>query len=254
VNKGNSTITVVTDSNAIGQRACQLFLADAWHALTDRGKFFVAISGGRSPVSFFARLAADVQSRGLEWTAARLFWVDERCVPPDSPDSNYRLAQDSFIQKVGIPRSSVFRIHAEADDPDAEAQRYETVIRNAFDVHSHIVPPFDLMVMGMGADGHTASLFPGSDVIIEKDRLARAVRASGKRLARITLTPPVLAASRHIIVLVSGSDKAEVLANVLTLAPDPMRYPVQLLLERANPVTWLVDKAAALKLPPSICG
>ncbi len=242
----NPDIEILADSAAIGRRACELFVAEARRAMGERGRFFAAISGGRSPETFFDQLGRSAESLALNWSQVRLFWVDERCVGPDSRDSNYRLANDSFLKKVGVPGSCVFRIRGEEPDRQAEARRYEAVLREAFDAgKSGHIPQFDLMVMGMGADGHTASLFSGSDVMGEKVRLVRAVDASGRRLARITLTPPVLEAARRVVVLIAGEDKARTLRDVLTQPPEPLRYPVQLLCPMGQRVTWLLDRQAA---------
>ena len=239
-------IEVVADAQAIGQMACEYFIAEAKRAIAERGSFFVAVSGGKSPEAFFRQLGEDARSMSLEWSKVKLLWVDERCVEPDAPQSNYRLARESFIERVGIPANCVFRIHGEAADHEAEARRYEAVLKEAFGPgRGDAIPEFDLMTMGMGADGHTASLFPGSHVVNERMRLVRAVEASGSRLARITLTPPVISAARRVILLISGTDKAETLRQVLSTPVEPLRYPVQILRRMDERVTWLVDKQAA---------
>ncbi|HSV26611.1 MAG TPA: 6-phosphogluconolactonase, partial [Sedimentisphaerales bacterium] len=239
-------IEVVADAQAAGRRACGYFVTEAERAIAERGSFFAAVSGGKSPEAFFRQLGEDAHGMRLEWSKVRLFWVDERCVPPDSPQSNYRLACESFIERVGIPASCVFRIHGEAADHEAEARRYENVLKEVFGpARSGAIPAFDLMTMGMGADGHTASIFPYSNVINEEVRLVCAVEASGSRLARITLTPPVITAARRVIALISGANKAEMFKHVLDSHPEPLRYPVQILRAMGDRAIWLADRQAA---------
>ena len=242
----NVDIQIFTDALDLGRKAREIFVADARGAIVERGKFFVAISGGKSPETFFAELGQSFESLSLDWSRVRLFWVDERCVGPDSPDSNYRLARDLFLKKVGISDDCVFRMRVEETDGETEARRYESALGKAFGIDpTKKRPRFDLIFMGMGADGHTASLFPGSDVVNERQRLVRFVPQNRERLARITLTPPALLAARRLIVLVSGSDRAPMLRQVLTQEPDILRHPVQLVFTARERVAWLVDKDAA---------
>jgi 6-phosphogluconolactonase len=240
------SIEVLADAAQLGQRAREAFVTEARASIDERGIFFTAISGGKAPETFFAELGQSIESLSLDWSRIRLFWVDERCVPPDSQDSNYKLAADLFLTKVGISDACVFRMRGEEPDGEAEAKRYEAAIGEAFGVNlARKRPRFDLIFMGMGADGHTASIFPGSEIVNERQRLVRFVPASGERLARITLTPPVLLAARRVIVLVSGSDRASMLRQVLTRAIDPRTYPVQMLHAMRERVIWLVDRDAA---------
>jgi 6-phosphogluconolactonase len=239
-------IEILADAAALGRKARDIFVAEARGAIAERGRFFVAISGGKAPETFFAELGESIESLSLDWGKIRLFWVDERCVGPDSPDSNYRLAWDLFGRKVGIQADCVFRMHGEAADGEAEARRYEAALGGAFGIDPvKKRPRFDLIFMGMGADGHTASLFPGSDIVNERQRLVRFVPASEGRLARITLTPPALLAARRLVVFVSGNDRALSLHQVLTQQPDISRWPVQLLFAARERAQWLVDKDAA---------
>jgi 6-phosphogluconolactonase len=243
---GGVNVEVFADIAFLGRQAREIFVAGAREAIAERGKFFVAISGGKSPETFFAELGQSIESLSLDWSRIRLFWVDERCVGPDSPDSNYKLAWDLFGRKVGIPDDCVFRMRGEEPDGEAVAARYEAALGKAFSIDpAKKRPRFDLIFMGMGADGHTASLFPGSDIVNERQHLVRFVPQSGERLARITLTPPALLAARGLVVLVSGKDRAPVLREVLTQQPDTSRWPVQLLFAARERARWLVDKDAA---------
>jgi 6-phosphogluconolactonase len=251
----HTEVETFADALALGRKAREIFVTEAREAIAERGKFFVAISGGKSPETLFAELGESIDSLVLDWSKVRLFWVDERCVGPDSEDSNYRLARDLFVKKVGIPDGCVFRMRGEEPDGEAEARRYGSVIGEAFGIDpAKKRPRFDLIFMGMGADGHTASLFPGSDIVHERQRLARFVPACDQRLARITLTPPALLAARRVIVLVSGSDRAMVLRQVLTQQPDILRWPVQLLFAARERAKWLVDTDAAKLLGQEAVG
>jgi 6-phosphogluconolactonase len=248
----NAQIEVLPDAAALGRRACQIFFIRAGEAINERGLFRVAISGGRSPVTFFASLADDAQSRRVDWRKVQLFWVDERCVPPDSLESNYRLASEMFLRRISVPDESVFRIRGEMPDREAEARRYEAVIGRAFGLETAMKRPrFDLMVMGMGRDGHVASLFPGSAVLNERRYLVRHVETEGARVARITMTPPLILAARSLVMLVTGADKAAVLRDVLTQPLEPQRLPAQILCAARERTTWLVDGEAGRLLSTS---
>jgi len=243
-------INIASDQLAAGHRATELFVQAVRNAFKERGCCRFAVSGGKSPRTFFETLGCDSEAVSLDWKKIHLFWVDERCVGPESVESNYRLAKETFIRKVGIPAGNVHRIKGEDTDHDAESRRYETELRKVFGLtQSTDMPRFDLMVMGVGADGHTASLFQGSAVLDERNRLVRAVEAAGSRLARITITPPVILAAREIIVIVCGKDKAEVLSKILCRTADSVKYPASLLLQAGRRVKWLVDKEAASLLP-----
>jgi 6-phosphogluconolactonase len=245
----HTEVEIFADMPALGRKARELFVASAREAIADRGRFFVAVSGGKSPETFFAELGESIESLSLDWSRIRLFWVDERCVGPDSPESNYRLAWDLFGSKVGVPDDCVFRMRGEAPDGEAEAVRYEAALGKAFGIDpAKKRPRFDLIFAGMGPDGHTASLFPGSPIVNERQRLVRFVPASEGRLARLTLTPPALLAARSIVVLACGSERAEALNKVLTQAPDISRWPVQILFAARERARWLVDKDAAALL------
>jgi 6-phosphogluconolactonase len=171
--------------------------------------------------------------------------VDERYVPPDSPASNFKLAADTFLPKVPIPPENVHRIPTEDSDSKFAARRYENTIREVFALRRNQLPSFDLIVLGMGVEGHTGSLFPNSYAPLDKDSLACVVYLLDEKLNRITLTHPVLRAASRLAVLVSGQEKAAVLKEVLTSEPDEVRYPIHVLWPILDKVTWLVDSQAA---------
>lgn len=248
VAKYQPIVRVVADPDEVARVGLEVFVADAQKAIKDKGVFYVAISGGHSPQAFFELLGSDSRSMDLEWEKIHLFWVDERFVPPDSKWSNYKLAADTFLGKVNIPPENVHRIPTEQNDCMGAARNYEEVMREVFGLPRNQVPHFDLIVLGMGADGHTGSLFPGSYASLDTNDLACAVYVMDEKINRITVTHPVLRAAVHLVVLVTGQEKAKILKEVLTSEPDEVHYPIHVLWSILDRVTWLVDSSAAKML------
>jgi 6-phosphogluconolactonase len=238
-------VQIVSDAENLAQRAVELFIDDAQKAIKARGVFYVAISGGHTPIRFFELLSETPQTKALAWDKVHLFWVDERYVPPDSQWSNYKLAADTFLPRVPIPEENVHRIPTEYSDVKSAANRYEETIRTTFGLQENRIPEFDLILLGMGVEGHTGSLFPNSYASFDTEDLACVVYDLDKKLNRITLTHPVLCAASHLTVLVSGEEKANILKEVFTHEPDEVRYPIHTLWPILNKVTWLVDSQAA---------
>jgi 6-phosphogluconolactonase len=243
--KYRPNIEIVSDAKTLAGRSVELFVSDAHKAVNAKGLFCAAISGGHTPKLFFELLAERPAAITLPWDKIQLFWVDERCVPPDSQWSNYRLAAETFLSKVAIPEDNVHRIEADSVDFEAAARRYEQRIRSVFGLTENRTPEFDLIVLGMGSDGHTGSLLPSSYACFDKDDLACVVYAMDGNLNRITLTHPVLCAASHLVVLVSGREKAAILKEVFASEPDEVRYPIHTLWPILHKVTWLVDSDAA---------
>lgn len=241
-------LEVVRDMQVLARRSAEIFIADALKAIKARGVFYVAISGGQTPEHFFRLLGEMPSAHSLPWEKIQLFWVDERIVEPDSPLSNYKLAADTFLRKVAIPPDNVHRIPTEYDDFEAAARSYEETIREVFGLETGQLPEFDLIVLGVGGDGHTASLFPGSYATLDTDDLACAVYVLDEDLNRITLTHPVLRAASHLVVLASGREKSDILAKILTSEPDEVQYPIHALWPVLHKVTWIVDSEAAKAL------
>ena len=237
-------VKVMSDPESLARTSVELFVADALKAIKDKDVFRVAISGGNTPRRFFEMLG-EVPARSLRWNKIQLFWVDERYVEPDSQWSNYKLAADTFLAKVPIPRENVHRIPTEYTDFKFAAHCYEQTIRSVFGLEEKQLPQFDLIVLGMGADGHTGSLFPNSYARFDTEDLACVVYVLDEKLNRITLTHPVLSAATHLAVLVSGREKAHILKEVLTSELDEVRYPIHTLWPILDKVTWLVDAEAA---------
>jgi len=246
--KYKPNVEVVSDPEGLAQRSVALFVGDAEKAIKAKDVFYVAISGGHTPQRFFDLLGKVPKVKALPWDKIQLFWVDERYVPPDSQWSNYKLAADTFLAKIAIPKENVHRIPTEYSDFKAAAQCYEETIRKVFGLQENRVPVFDLIVLGMGAEGHTGSLFPNSYAPFDTRDIACVVYVLDEKLNRITLTHPVLCAASHLAVLVSGEEKADILKEVLTHEPDEVRYPIHTLWPILNKVTWLVDSKAAKHL------
>jgi len=196
-----------------------------------RGYCAVALAGGATPRPVYERMAVPALANRVAWDCVTIYFGDERCVPPDHPDSNYRMAHEVLLQHVPIPSASVHRMEGERADSDAAARDYER----------HLPVALDLLLLGMGEDGHTASLFPHSPVLAERTRRVVAVTPPAGPAQRLTITPPVIAAADTVIVLVAGANKAATVARALEGAYAPEALPVQLALRG----TWLIDSAAA---------
>jgi 6-phosphogluconolactonase len=239
-------LQVLADAESVARAAGELFVRLATAAVGDGGRFSVALSGGSTPRSLYQRLGSPGYADDLDWGALHVFWGDERCVPPFDPDSDYRMAKETLLDHVAIPQGRIHRIRGE-DPPSQAALEYERVLRRSFGVIEG--PPragegFDLVLLGMGEDGHTASLFPGTDAVHETTAWARHVLADVTPRNRVSLTPPVLNAAVHKVFLVTGVAKAPTLARVLEGPHDPAVLPSQAI-EGAE---WFVDAAAASML------
>jgi 6-phosphogluconolactonase len=200
----------------------------------------MAISGGVTPGILFDCLAA----ARFKWDRVHLFWVDERPVPPDHPESNYRLADEHLIKKVRMTGRQIHRIHGEME-PHEAAERYVEDIRDFFNLQEGELPHFDIMHRGIGPDAHTASLFPGDPHIEDREGIAAAVYVEHKQQWRITLLPGVLMAAKHSVFLATGAEKAEAVRAVVDEPYDPMKYPAQMSTHHGRGVAWFLDLAAA---------
>jgi len=238
-------LEIASDPEHLAARSVEVFVDEAQNAIKAKDVFHVAISGGNTPRRFFELLSDVPKAKSLPWDKIHLFWVDERYVPPDSQWSNYKLAADTFLPKVSIPDENVHRIPTEFDDFNVASQQYEETIRRIFGLDQKQVPQFDLILLGMGVEGHTGSLFPDSYACLDTEDLVCVVYILDDKLNRITLTHPVLRAASRLAVLVSGEEKAAILKEVLTSKPDDVRYPIHVLWPILNKVTWLIDKNAA---------
>lgn len=239
-------VVICADRDTLAREAAGRFVAAAEDSIRKRKMFRVALSGGSTPQTLFALLAGDEWRERVPWNETHLFWGDERYVAPDHADSNYRMTQETLLAHVPVPGENVHRIKAEGRDADQVAAEYEKTLRTSFQLKAGELPNFDLVLLGMGADGHTASLFPGTDALqAPKNRLAVALWVERVRQKRITLTLPVLSNARCVMFLVAGEDKAETLRQVLEDETEGQRLPAALVRPTAGKLLWLVDKAAA---------
>jgi 6-phosphogluconolactonase len=226
--------------------AASMFADEASRAIAVRGVFNVALSGGSTPRSVFSLLANDPTVRSqVEWKKVGFFWSDDRHVPPDHPDSNYRMAREAMLDRLPIDLDRVYRIKGEDRDAARAAADYETTLRTVFDLKADELPHFDLILLGMGSDGHTASLFPGTTAVRETRRLVVANHVPSLKTDRITLTAPTINAAATVLFLITGENKAAALNAVLEGASDPDRFPAQLVRPTRGRLIWLVDPSAA---------
>ncbi len=234
----------------VAYAAAEVFAKYATDAARDRGVARVAISGGSTPKRMFALLADPQQpfAAGVPWDKLELYWVDERCVGPEDAESNYRMTQEQLLGRVPIPAEKVFRMEGELN-PEEAANKYETYLRNNFKLEGAQVPSFDLVLLGMGDDGHTASLFPHTDALNEMGRLVVANHVPQKDTWRVTLTWPVINQGKHVVFLIEGAAKADKLHEVLLGKYDPESLPSQLIRPDSGRLNLLLDAEAARRLP-----
>jgi 6-phosphogluconolactonase len=237
----DAEIVIVPDPQTLAYEAAQRFAELVREAVSFRGRFSVALSGGSTPGRLYGLLAEDPYRKQVPWGQVHLFWGDERCVPPDDPGSNYRLAQEMVISRVPIPPENVHRVRGELG-PEIAAQTYEQVLHDFF---CGPRPRFDLVLLGLGKDGHTASLFPGSALLAEMERLVAPAEAiyQDRPAQRVTLTLPAINTARQVLFLVAGIDKAQVVQAVVE-GPDG-QLPAQRIQPTAGQLTWLLDAPAA---------
>ncbi|MBX7186877.1 MAG: 6-phosphogluconolactonase [Vicinamibacteria bacterium] len=237
------------DAEAVAQHAAREFVRRARAAIAASGIFRVALAGGSTPRRSYELLAHPSLANQVDWEAIHVFFGDERAVLPDHPDSNYRTAFETLLSRVKIPDAQIHRMQGERADLDTAATEYEATLAESFDLTVESSPPrFDLVMLGMGDDGHTASLFPSTGALEERRAWVVANDVPQKGTRRITLTIPVLNAARCVMFTVEGHDKAAALAAVLEGPRDPRLYPSQLIAPEDGDLLWLVDRAAAQSL------
>jgi 6-phosphogluconolactonase len=239
-------VRVSRDAEVFADAAAACFIESAIAAVADRGRFSVALSGGSTPRAVFARLAADETARlQVSWRQIDWWWSDERAVPPGDPASNFRMAFESLLGHVPIDPARVHRLKGEVE-PAQAASEYERELRAAFGVSAGEIPRFDLVLLGLGADGHTASLFPGTPAVTVRERLVVANDVPAMRAVRLTFTLPLINRARRVAFLVSGAEKAPILARVLEGPRGAL--PAQLVSPDDGELVWIVDSAAARDL------
>jgi 6-phosphogluconolactonase len=229
------------------QAAADEVIDTATTAVSERGQFTIALSGGSTPKSLYTLIAANAAST-LPWERMFFFWSDERHVPPGDAGSNYRMANESLLSKVPVPPANIFRIPGENPDASQAAEIYEQTIRKHFASDPGQIPVYDLILLGLGPDGHTASLFPETAALQEKSRLVMANWVEKFKTTRITFTLPLLNAASRVAFLVSGTEKAAALREVLEGTAPEEKYPAKLVRPRPGKAIWFVDRAAASEL------
>ena len=245
IEKSNGTIEVLSDLEALSLHAASIFVSASKNSIAAKKRFAVAISGGSTPRRLYTLLGSDAYRHRVDWQSVHFFWVDERCVPKEDEASNFRTAFDTFLYKIALPDKNIHRIKGE-EAPDKAARDCEEEIRRFFGESER--PGFDLIILGMGEDGHTASLFPGSKSLEETIRLAIPVYLEEPRKNRITLTLPVLNNADQILFLVVGPSKAAVLSEILGDGEKRKWFPAGLVCPAHGNITWLIDQEAAGKL------
>ena len=238
-------IRLFDDGESLSRAAADLFVEQARKAIDRRGRFSVALSGGNTPTRTYALLAASPRREQVPWPRVHVFWGDERCVPPDDERSNARMARNALLNHVQVRPENVHPIRCEAD-PEAGADAYERLLRRHL---SGSNGRLDLIFLGLGRDGHTASLFPGSPVLADDAHWAAGVQEGEGKVNRVTLTPTLINAARLVVFLVIGEKKAVILESVLNAAPEHDAPPAGRIRPRHGRLLWLVDRAAAARLP-----
>lgn len=240
-------ILVWRDAKELSQRAAELFVRLAIEATSATGRFMVALSGGSTPKILYSLLAGNEFQSRVPWSKVFLFWGDERCIPPDHAESNYGMTQASLLSKVPLREENVYRIPAQKEVNRAAAE-YEQTLTRLFGLAENETPRFDLILLGMGTDGHTASLFPGTAALRETGPLVTANYVAKLKAYRITVTTSVINRAANVMFLVSGAAKASTLKEVLEGRYEPNRLPAQLIRPVDGKLFFMVDRAAASEL------
>lgn len=243
----STEVVIVPDSHALAVDAAGRFATLAEARIAESGRFTVALSGGSTPKALYQLLTQPPYRDAIDWLRVHVFWGDERSVPPDSAESNYRMARETLLIHVPIPVEQIHRIEGEVD-PEEAATRYEQELTDFFGLLPGESPEFDLILLGIGADGHTASLFPATVALSEDDRLVVANPVDTLGTVRITLTIPVLTEAANVMVMVAGADKAAAVWRALEGPYEPIQTPAQVLRTATGTVTWLLDQAAGRML------
>jgi 6-phosphogluconolactonase len=241
-----TAIRVLPDPVALADAAARLIVEAARAANDARGVFTLVLSGGSTPRELHLKLASAPFKDEIQWERVHVFFGDERAVPPDDPQSNYRMADETLLSRVPIPREQIHRVHSELP-PEQAALAYEQELREFFKTEP---PRFDVILLGMGDNGHCASLFPGLTAVQEQQRWVVAEYVAEAGMWRITLTPAVINLARQVIFLVAGANKASMLRQVLEGPFAPDERPAQIVRPSPGEVVWLIDAAAAAQLTP----
>jgi 6-phosphogluconolactonase len=241
----SSHVRIFDDVAEVAEAAAKAFIAVARAAIAERGRFTVALAGGSTPKRAYELLASEDYESRIDWSKAHIFFGDERCVPPGDAESNYRMANEALLARVALPPVNIHRMNG-VGDAVANARLYEDEMRTYF--NDAMWPRLDLVLLGLGEDGHTASLFPGTQALNEEVAWVAANWVEKIGAYRITLTPPAINHARHLVFVVTGENKAEPLREVLESENDPVRLPAQLIKPVDGSLEWFIDKAASTRL------
>lgn len=238
-------IKVCSNLSELSEYAARFVAASALRSVRERGRFCLCLSGGSTPRETYARLSDHPFRSEIPWHDVHVFWGDERCVPTNHPDSLYGMAWELMLSKVPIPPENVHRLRGESKNPSDAAAEYEEMLRDFFRLKIHEKPRFDLILLGMGADGHTASLFPGTSALEEKRRLVVANYVPALKANRLTLTLPVLNNAAMVMFLVAGESKSSSVGSVLRDTREEKRLPASMIDPLDGRVLWVLDRKAA---------
>lgn len=241
----NPEVHVFQDLETLSRSAAEIFIEQAQKSVRERGRFLTALNGGSTPKRLFQLLATE-ERQNVDWGRTHVFWGDERCVPPDGPESSYGMARGILLSHVEIPDENIHRVQGE-QTPEQAAEGYAAALKG-FASPPLEWPRFDLVLLGMGEDGHTASLFPGSPVDMSGATAAVTAHYQDRPAARVTLTSQVFNSARMVIFMATGENKSETLSKVLGGQEQLEHYPAQRIRPKDGKLIWLVDKAAASKL------
>jgi len=242
-------IRIFKNMESLSHNSANLFVEGAAQAIAERGRFLVALNGGSTPNRLFQLLATDYRDK-IDWNNTHLFWGDERCVPPDDPGSSYGQAKELLLNHVTIPENNIHRAKGELE-PHAASIEYAKILKS-FANNNLEFPRFDLVYLGMGEDGHTASLFPNSPVDVTEPTLPVTANYQDRPANRVTMTQLVFNQAHVVAFMATGEKKANTLAEVLSDRYNPTLYPAQRIAPKDGNLIWLIDEAAASKLPPQI--
>lgn len=246
----NVTVVASRDTESAYPLAARTIIGHANAAIQSRGKFTIALSGGSTPKKLYELLASAEWQSKMPWAKTEFFWGDERYVPITDPTSNFHMTQQAMLSRVPVPEANIHRVHTEEADSNHAAELYEQEIRRV--VGAGDAPQFDLILLGLGTNGHTASLFPYQPCLHEKKKLVVAEYIEEVKMTRVTMTAPLINAAHNILFIALGADKATIMRDVVTGVFDPERLPAQLIRPTTGQLTWMIDPPAAEKLPPAM--
>jgi 6-phosphogluconolactonase len=240
-------VIICRDSDDLARTSAKQFISLARGAVTSSGRFTVALSGGSTPRVLYSLFASPAFKARIDWRRIHFFWGDERCVPPDHSESNYRMVHEALLSKIEIPSENIHRMAGEKE-PQLAASEYEDELRRTFQLTHGQVPRFELILLGLGEDGHTASLFPGSAALDDTNHLVATAYVEKLKAHRLTLTLPVINAASQVSFLVSGASKSAIVQEILGASSARPDYPAAKVAPANGSLTWFIDTAAAAGL------